>query len=75
MIEAVVLILCLFLGGFLLGGSVFYPKLGMFKFFYHDILNWHVPIESNPHIHSTCKYCEKDIVHDSFGIWYLEDEM
>ena len=55
--------------------SVIYLKTGLFKIFYHDILEWHLPNNSPQSydgcsIHSTCKYCGKEIMQDSQGNWF-----
>lgn len=47
-----------------------------FKWFYHDILEWHEPdLEKGIEIHgpnvcAKCKYCGKHIIQDSQGNWY-----
>ena len=56
--------------------ALLYLKTGMFKRFYHDFMEWHLPDENIPShydgcsIHSKCKYCGKDITQDSQGNWY-----
>lgn len=52
-----------------------YFSFGFFKILYHDALEWHIPDNSNCHfdglsVHSTCKYCHKDIMQDSQGNWF-----
>lgn len=56
-------------------GTPFYYKWGMFKFFYHDFMDWHSP-DDNPkkfdgcNMHARCKHCGKDIMQDSQGNWF-----
>ena len=57
---------------------IFYFKKGWFKKFYHDIIGWHYP---DPHQklkadddRILCKYCEKEILQDSQGNWFLIDD-
>lgn len=38
----------------------------VFRWFYHDILEWHLPNDNL----SVCKFCGKDIQQDSQGNWY-----
>ena len=38
----------------------------VFKWFYHDILKWHLP-KGNL---SVCKFCGQNIQQDSQGNWY-----
>lgn len=51
-----------------------YLKTGTFKFFYHDILGWHQPMNriwsDGCSFHSKCKYCGKEIMQDSQGNWF-----
>ena len=46
----------------------------IFKWFYHDILEWHLPNEEEGFdgcsFHSTCKLCGKEIMQDSQGNWF-----
>ena len=46
----------------------------VFKWFYHNVLEWHLPNEEQGFdgcsIHSTCKFCGKDIMQDSQGNWF-----
>lgn len=57
-------------------GAFLYNWFGLFKFFYHDILLWHMPNKHENHwydgcsIHSICKHCEKEIIQDSQGNWF-----
>lgn len=53
----------------------FYFKLGWFKFFYHDILGWHVPDDSEQWSdgcsqHAKCRHCGREIMQDSQGNWF-----
>lgn len=51
-----------------------YFRFGWFKFFYHDIMGWHVPVRTllfnGVSFKSKCKHCGKDIMMDSQGNWY-----
>lgn len=53
---------------------ILYLKFGWFKVFYHDILQWHEPIDEygfdGCSFHSVCKYCGKEIMQDSQGNWF-----
>ena len=57
-------------------GSILYLLFGLFRFFYHDILNWHKPADDEIkkfdgcNIHCICKYCGKEIMQDSQGNWF-----
>ena len=56
-------------------GAGLYFGLGWFKFFYHDLLEWHRPDDSPQwsdglSIHCRCKYCGKEIMQDSQGNWF-----
>ena len=56
-------------------GPGLYFKFGFLKFFYHDVLHWHIPDNSTHYFdglsdHATCKYCGKDIMQDSQGNWF-----
>ena len=52
-----------------------YCKFGLFKWFYHDILEWHEP-DNSPQwsdgmsSHAICKYCGREIMQDSQGNWF-----
>ena len=56
-------------------GALLYFTCGFFKFFYHDILEWHIPDGKgetfdgvNRYTH--CKYCGEEIIQDSQGNWF-----
>ena len=72
-ISNLILLIGIILGLFLVL-SIFYLKFGWFKFFYHNIMGWHMPTEDRHSdgfsMHSTCKYCGKDIMQDSQGNWF-----
>lgn len=57
----------------MLGGVLYFAK-GYFKRFYHDIMGWHMPDNSEKFdgcsFHSHCKYCGKEITQDSQGNWF-----
>lgn len=47
----------------------------IFNWFYHDVLEWHLPNDEpqefdgcNTHAH--CKFCGKEIMQDSQGNWF-----
>ena len=54
--------------------SFIYIKTGAFKFFYHDILEWHQPMSKiwsdGCSFCSKCKHCGKEIMQDSQGNWF-----
>ena len=52
-----------------------YFKFGFMKFWYHDVLGWHMPDDKPQHHdgcsqHATCKYCGEEIIQDSQGNWF-----
>lgn len=53
---------------------ILYLKFGWFKVFYHDVLQWHEPIDEEWFdgciFCSRCKYCGKEIMQDSQGNWF-----
>jgi len=55
-------------------GAVLYLTTGLGKRLYHDVFEWHVPVDSQGwdgcSFTSTCKYCGKDIMQDSQGNWF-----
>ena len=57
-------------------GAFCFDKFGWFKFIYHDIFAWHKPEKHTEvwfdglSLHSTCKYCGKEIMEDSQGNWF-----
>jgi len=55
-------------------GAVLYLLTGFGKQFYHDVMEWHMPTDSQGwdgcSFTSTCKYCGKDIMQDSQGNWF-----
>ena len=54
--------------------AILYFRFGWFKFFYHDVMAWHLPIEKQGFngcsFTSICKHCGKDIMQDSQGGWF-----
>lgn len=56
--------------------SPLYLKWGVGKWFYHNVLGWHMPKENEKNSfdgcseHNHCKYCDKDIMQDSQGNWF-----
>ena len=55
-------------------GAVLYLTTGLGKRVYHDVMEWHMPTESQGFdgcsFTSTCKYCGKEIMQDSQGNWF-----
>ena len=53
-------------------GYKLYRSRGICKWFYHDILRWHIPdgntIDRLSYC-AICKYCKKDIILDINGKW------
>ena len=53
-----------------------YFEYGKIKWFYHDIMGWHMPNEDDPEyfdgcsVHAKCKHCGKGIMQDSQGNWF-----
>ena len=63
---------------------VLYCKFGIGKWFFHDILLWHEPIDIRDeedyisdavNRYSICKYCGKEIIQDSQGNWFSKEDM
>ena len=54
--------------------GIIYLITGIGKRFYHDILEWHRPDNTESFDgcsrHSVCKYCGKNIMQDSQGNWF-----
>lgn len=49
--------------------------LGRLRKWAHDHLGWHAPDDSPRRfdgcsIHSTCRFCGKDVMQDSQGNWF-----
>ena len=69
---------CVILSGAIISefiASGLYFKFGFLKTFYHGMLGWHTPDDSEQyHVgcsqHARCKYCGKDIMRDSQGNWF-----
>lgn len=65
------------IGVLLLIGIPFYFVKGCFKPLYHDCLGWHTPSKESPiefdglSLHCVCKHCNKEIMQDSQGNWFL----
>ena len=58
-----------------LTGTIYLISKGrFFKWFYHNILEWHIPNAEERFdgcsFHSTCKICGKEIIRDSQGNWF-----
>ena len=73
--------------GFAVGLSIFivthlvlalvYVQTGFMKWFYHDVLGWHEPLDGTkrfPYLalsqHATCRHCGLEIIQDSQGNWF-----
>ena len=56
------------------GVAYLVTKGKVFKLFYHNIFEWHLPNEEQGFdgcsFHSTCKLCGKEIMQDSQGNWF-----
>ena len=56
-----------------------YEWRGVFKWWFHDVMKWHQPNnlkkwKGGDSIHSTCKFCGKEITRDYRGYWLTDDE-
>lgn len=55
-------------------GALLYLWRGFGKWLYHDIMEWHMPTDSQEFdgysFTSTCKYCGQEITQDSQGNWF-----
>jgi hypothetical protein len=78
-LENIILwIVCIFLAIYVLSIviSPLYFKWGKIKWFYHDVMEWHMPNEDDPEyfdgcsVHAKCKHCGKGIMQDSQGNWF-----
>ena len=47
-------------------------KGALFKPFYHDVLEWHLPDLNKTE--NICKFCGRKILQDSQGNWFSYDE-
>ena len=75
LISGILIAICVSWLVFLLIGGAIYWRFGLFKKFFHGVLEWHKPksgIEGydGASFHATCKYCGKDIMMDSQGNWF-----
>lgn len=54
--------------------SLLYFKKGLFKSWFHNVLEWHIPSNEisfdGTSFESRCKYCKKHILQDSQGNWF-----
>lgn len=58
--------------------TIVYISKGIGKWFYHDILKWHMPDTSYKYkctfdglsLKTVCKHCGKEIMQDSQGNWF-----
>lgn len=64
----------LVIGIVFIGTAVTYLKFGWFKFFFHDVMGWHMPADEVGYdgcsFTSKCKFCGKKIMQDSQGNWF-----
>ena len=70
----ILFVIVIFLTLVLILSPLYFCK-GYLKFFYHDVLGWHEPIDADGYYdgcsqHNTCKHCGKDIMLDSQGNWF-----
>jgi hypothetical protein len=71
-LKAIVIIIAIM---FISGVVYLISKGKIFKLFYHDILEWHLP-DDKPQkfdgcsFHAHCKLCGKEIMQDSQGNWF-----
>lgn len=72
----IIFLILIFMGISFITGSIFYQLFGWFKFFYHNILHWHMPSKTAKYwidgcsVHSFCKHCNKEIMEDGQGNWF-----
>ena len=67
---------------FLLGG-ILYLHFGWCSKFYHDFLEWHIPVRTvvckdslgNTYEVSSCRECFRTLFKDSNGDWVTKDEL
>lgn len=73
-IVIIMIMTFLFVWIILLSFEILYYKIGIGKWFYHDICRKHVPDDDYTFdgcsIHSQCKYCEKELTQDDQGNWF-----
>lgn len=54
--------------------AILYLAIGWNRWLFHNLLGWHKPIKEKTfkgiNIISKCKYCGKEISHDSQGNWF-----
>ena len=59
-----------------IGGIIYLISKGLiFNWFYHNILEWHLPDDKPQEFdgcsfHAHCKFCNKEIMQDSQGNWF-----
>lgn len=76
MMELIVILLVVLLVFFFIA-SITYLKLGIGKWFYHDILEWHMTDNTGVYrydglnLKTICRHCRKEIMQDSQGNWFL----
>lgn len=60
----------------LISGFLYLTTKGrFFKKWFHDLMGWHLPKEDDVKTDgfievSHCKFCDKEIMHDSQGNWF-----
>lgn len=75
MIITILTIIVILIAIMLVTGIIYLISKGrLFKLFYHDILEWHLPNGEQGFdgcsVHSVCKFCGKEIMQDSQGNWF-----
>lgn len=71
----IIMIFLLFVMAFIIWSAIFYQLFGWGKNFYHNLLDWHIPIKKETRIEgytetSICKYCKKPIMKNPQGNWF-----
>ena len=77
-IESIVAITLLTILSLMFITGFIYLMTGLFKWFYHDVLEWHLPISESERFKgisncAVCKHCGKRIMQDSQGNWFRYD--
>ena len=72
-LEIIVIVIAIIV----IGGIIYLISKGLiFNWFYHNILEWHLPDDDKPQefdgysFHAHCKFCNKEIMQDSQGNWF-----
>jgi len=76
MMVIILEIIAAILGIMWTSGVIYLVSKGrIFRRFYHDIMEWHLPNDTEQSFdgcsfHSHCRFCGKEIMQDSQGNWY-----